>query len=74
MELLKCEIVPKPPLVEQKAISEYLDGINKMFRSYIHSKQQVIKLLNEQKQAIINKAVTKGINSKLDLNHRTLIG
>jgi len=65
MELLKCEIVPKPPLVEQKAISEYLDGINKMFRSYIHSKQQVIKLLNEQKQAIINKAVTKGINSKV---------
>ncbi len=66
MELLKCEIVPKPPLLEQKAMSGYLDGINKMFRSYIHSKQQVIKLLNEQKQAIINKALTRG----LDLNAR----
>lgn len=62
MELLKCEIVPKPPLVEQKVIAEYFDAINKMFHRYIRSKQQVIKLLNEQKQAIINKAVTKGIN------------
>lgn len=60
MELLKCEVVPEPPLIEQKAIAEYLDGINKMFRHYIRSKQQVIKLLNEQKQAIINKAVTRG--------------
>ncbi len=62
MELLKCEIVPKPPLAEQKAIAVYLDNINKMFRLYIRSKQQVIKLLNEQKQAIISKAVTRGIN------------
>ncbi|MFH1692517.1 MAG: hypothetical protein ABIC68_08160 [Candidatus Omnitrophota bacterium] len=62
MELLKCEIVPKPSAEEQKVIVEYLDVVNKIIRRYIREKQKVIKLLNEQKQAIINHAVTRGIN------------
>jgi restriction endonuclease S subunit len=67
MELLKCEIVPKPPLAEQKAIAEHLDKINKMFRLYIRSKQKVIKLLDDQKQAIINRAITQGLHQNIKL-------
>lgn len=62
MELLKCETVPKPPAEEQRVIVEYLESFNKIFRRYIREKQKTIKLLNEQKQIIINHAVTKGVN------------
>src|SRR3989338_389861 len=67
MELLKCETVPKPPAEEQRVIVEYLGSFNKIFRRYIREKQKTIKLLNEQKQAVINRAITKGINPNVRL-------
>ena len=67
MELLKCETIPKPPTEEQKAIVEYLDVVNKIFRRYIREKQKVIKLLNEQKQAIIDHALGYGVKQNIRL-------
>ncbi|MBU4305098.1 MAG: restriction endonuclease subunit S [Candidatus Omnitrophica bacterium] len=62
-EHFKMIYCPVPSTEEQKAIVEYLDVVNKMIRRYIREKQKVIKLLNEQRQSIINRAVTRGIDS-----------
>ena len=55
-----------PPLPEQAAIVRFLDHVDRRIRRYIRAKQKLIKLLEEQKQAIIHRAVTRG----LDLNVR----
>ena len=47
-----------PPLSEQSAIVRYLDHADRRIRRYIRAKQKLIKLLKEQKQAIIHQAVT----------------
>ena len=54
--------VPLPPLLEQAAIVRFLDHIDPRIRRYIRAKQKLITLLEEQKQAIINRAVTRGLD------------
>lgn len=49
---------------EQAAIANFLDYKTAKIDRFIRKKKQLIKLLNEQKTAIINDAVTKGIPSK----------
>lgn len=51
-----------PSLEEQTAIAKFLDYKLSKVNRFIHKKKQLIKLLNEQKTAIINQAVTKGID------------
>jgi len=51
-----------PPLEEQKAIVRFLDYTDRRIKRYIRAKQKLIKLLEEEKQAIIHKAVTRGLN------------
>ncbi len=53
---------PIPPLPEQTAIAAFLDFKLAKIDRFIRKKKQLIKLLNEQKAAIINDAVTKGID------------
>ena len=52
-----------PPLGEQAAIVRFLDRADRRIRRYIRAKQKLIALLNEQKQAIIHCAVTRGLPS-----------
>jgi type I restriction enzyme S subunit len=56
-----------PPLPEQSAIVRYLDHIDRRIRRYIRTKQKLIKLLEEQKQAIIHQAVTRGLDPNVKL-------
>jgi type I restriction enzyme S subunit len=56
-----------PPLSEQTAIVRYLDHMDRRIRRYIRAKQKLIKLLNEQKQAIIHQAVTRGLDPNVRL-------
>ena len=51
-----------PPLSEQAAIVRFLDHAGRRIRRYIRAKQKLIKLLEEQKQAIIHQAVTGRID------------
>jgi type I restriction enzyme S subunit len=67
MELLKCEPFPHPPSGEQSAIVRFIDHVDRKIRRYIHAKQKLIKLLEEQKQAIIHRAVTRGLDPKVRL-------
>ncbi|HWM89699.1 MAG TPA: restriction endonuclease subunit S [Thermoanaerobaculia bacterium] len=50
-----------PPLREQSAIVRFLDHTDRRIRRYIRAKKKLIALLNEQKQAIIHRAVTRGL-------------
>ena len=51
-----------PPLPEQTAIVRFLDHTDRRIRRYIHTKEKLIALLEEQKQAIIHQAVTGQID------------
>lgn len=62
-----AQCVLMPPLPEQAAIVRYLDYVNRRIRKYIRAKQKLIKLLEEQKQAIIHRAVTRGLNPNVRL-------
>ena len=55
---IKSVWLPLAPLPEQAAIVRYLDHADRRIRRYIRAKQKLIKLLEEQKQAIIHQAVT----------------
>lgn len=54
--------IPLPPLSEQRAIAHFLDHANKRIQRYIHAKEKLIKLLEEQKRVIIHQAVTGQID------------
>ncbi|MEF8730111.1 MAG: restriction endonuclease subunit S [Accumulibacter sp.] len=56
-----------PPLPEQAAIVRFLDHADRRIRRYIRAKQKLIKLLEEQKQAIIHRAVTHGLDPNVHL-------
>lgn len=58
---LKYLTLALPPVSEQSGVVRFLDHAGRRIRSYIHSKQKLIKLLKEQKQAIIQRAVTRGV-------------
>jgi type I restriction enzyme S subunit len=51
-----------PPSAEQAAIVRFLDHANRKIDGFIRAKRKFIALLNEQKQAIIHRAVTRGLN------------
>lgn len=67
MELLKCEPFPRPPAEEQAAIATFLDYADRRIRRYIRSKQKLIKLLEEEKQVVINEAVTRGLDPNVPM-------
>ncbi len=67
MSRLKRVSLPYPTSEEQVAIARFVSCMDKCIRRYINVKQQVIKLLNAQKQAIINKAITHGIDQNVKL-------
>lgn len=56
-----------PPLSEQKAIADYLDKKTSEIDQIIEAKKKLIALYNEEKSALINRAVTKGIDDKAKL-------
>ena len=51
-----------PSLTEQTAIVRFLDNADRRIRRYIHVKEKLIALLEEQKQVIIHQAVTGRID------------
>lgn len=57
---LKYLHIALPPIAEQWSIVRFLDHIDLRVRSTIRAKQKLLALLNEQKQAVIHRAVTRG--------------
>ena len=56
-----------PPLSEQDQIVKYLDHQLVKINKFIKAKKKLIAVLKEQKQAIINEAVTKGLNPNVKM-------
>jgi len=59
--------VPIPSLTEQAAIVKYLGHANARIDRAIAAKRKLIALLEEQKQAVINQAVTRGLDPNVPL-------
>lgn len=56
-----------PPFPEQSAVVRFLDHVDRRIRRYIFAKKKLITLLNEQKQGIIHRAVTRGLDPNVRL-------
>ncbi len=56
-----------PPPDEQAAIVRFLDHANRKIDRFIRTKWRLIELLNEKKQIIIHRAVTRGLNPNVRL-------
>ncbi|NGZ11030.1 MAG: type I restriction endonuclease subunit S [Nitrospira sp. LK70] len=52
---------------EQSAIVRFLNHADRRIKRYIRAKKKLIKLLEEQKQAVIHRAVTRGLDSNVRL-------
>ena len=66
-EHFKMIYAPAPPAAEQAAIVRFLDWANGRLERAIRAKRKVIALLTEQKQAIIHRAVTRGLDPSVPL-------
>jgi len=62
-----AQLLPFPPLTEQQQISRYLDWQTAKINKFIKAKKKLIALLKEQKQNVINEAVTKGMNPDVEM-------
>lgn len=58
---------PLPTKEEQENIGKFLDWANGRLEKAIRAKRKIIALLNEQKQAIIHRAVTRGLDPNVPL-------
>ncbi|MCT0218708.1 restriction endonuclease subunit S [Synechococcus sp. CS-1329] len=56
-----------PPPEEQEAIARFLTWATNRLDRAIRAKRRIIALLNEQKQAIIHRAVTRGLDPSVPL-------
>jgi len=54
--------LPVVPIAEQRAIAGFLDRVSAAVGTFIRNRRRLIAVLNEQKQAIVNHAVTRGLD------------
>lgn len=62
IDFLRIPLV-QPPREEQTLIVNYLRQQDALVRKFIRNRRRLIEVLSEQKQAIINQAVTRGLDS-----------
>ena len=61
------ESVAYPPFEEQAAIVRYLDDVDQRIRAYVSAKERLIALLEEERQAVIQQAVARGLEPNVRL-------
>jgi len=66
-EMFGQQLLPVPPSEDQAAIVRYLDHIDSRIQRLIAAKERLIELLEEEKQAIIRRAVTRGFDQDVPL-------
>ena len=60
-------VLPVPEIFEQTTIANYLDRKTTQIDTLITKKEQFISLLQEERTAVINQAVTKGLDPKVKM-------
>lgn len=68
------EELPTPPPEEQHAIARFLGEMERRANRLIRAKQRLISLLKEQKQAVIQRAVTRGLDPNVRLKPLGVMG
>lgn len=66
--------LPIPPRYGQDQIVKYLDSKIAKINKFIKTKKKLIETLKEQQQVIINKAVTKGLDSTVNMKPSEIEG
>ncbi len=66
-QIENLEIAIPPSFEEQTAIADYLDCKTAQIEELIAGKKRLLELYEEEKNAIINQAVTKGINPNVPM-------
>ncbi len=61
--------IPLPSYSEQCSIADFLDQKTRKINDLISNKQKLIELFKEERAAIINHAVTKGINPSVEMKN-----
>ncbi|MGX7950171.1 MULTISPECIES: restriction endonuclease subunit S [Desulfovibrionaceae] len=56
-----------PSSTEQSKIHQYVESIHAQINKFIRNKRRLIELLKEQKQNVINQAVTRGLDPNVKL-------
>ena len=64
---LKYLRIPIPPPEEQAAIVQFLDHADEQIGRYISGKERLIALLEEERQALVHQAVTRGLDPNVKL-------
>lgn len=59
--------VPVPPANERDLILRFVAAFNGRVRKFVRNRRRLIQVLSEQKQAIVNEAVTRGLDSSVSL-------
>ena len=60
-------VQPYPPPDEQAAIVRYLDHADECISRYVSAKERLIALLEEQRNAVIHQAITRGLDDNAPL-------
>jgi len=61
-DFLKDQVIPLPPVTQQRAIAAFLDEKCAQIDEAVRIKEEQIKLLRERRQILIQQAVTRGLN------------
>ena len=67
MDKLGVQLIPVPPLQEQKLIARYLDKKTAQIDLLIEKIEKKIALLQEKRTALINQCVTKGLDPNVEM-------
>lgn len=67
LDLIAATPMPLPPVREQRAIAAFLDRETTRIDELVAKKQRLIELLQEQRTALITRAVTKGLDPKVPM-------
>jgi type I restriction enzyme, S subunit len=67
-DFLKNQLIPLPPLPEQRAIAAFLDEKCFKIDEAVRIKEAQIALLRERRQILIQQAVTRGLNPDAPMN------
>lgn len=62
---VRRSLIGVPPVSEQRAIAEFLDGKTTRFDTLIAKKERLIGLLQEKRTALITQAVTEGLDPEV---------
>ncbi|MGD0992138.1 MAG: restriction endonuclease subunit S [Gemmatimonadales bacterium] len=66
-EKLSRSELPVPPAPDRSAIVTFLNNAERCISRHIRTKEKLVKLLEEQKRAIIDRVVTRGLDSNVRL-------